>query len=417
MMSCRKFLPLSFYLFLLSAIISGMLFLCGRSPSEPNRSECGSIQIRALVRESLRKSTAAATTSFENLELEIYGNGNDTLRFSSKISGNLMVVNDTFSGIPAGVNHEVKIYTTDNNGIKVHIDSLDKRIVKIEKNAVTVINATLIPAAGSIYMQLANVSTDIDSVSLSFVSIQGTWEKRLKRNLKMNLSLDNIPDGTEGTVYFTAINSAGDTLCYASKKITFNARESSELDFEFDFLPGSLAMDIAVRRTGVTLITMNMAEQINSEENGKLIITEIMYNAADSSKYIKIYNPSETAITFETLIVEIDKSRKKIDSVVVEAQRFYVLGKKEDSLAGKSIQLALAKAGNLITLRDRDSTIIDRVIFIGTNNSLEWPVAAISRAIYLNSDSYDVSKNNFGRNWYTVTDQDSESDSLQNTPN
>jgi len=375
-------------LLLLSAIMCGIFLHCGRSPSEPVWSECGSIKINAIITENLKKVSAAAATSFENMVVEIYGFGMDTLRFNRKINDNPMVINDTFSGIPAGVNREVKIYTTDNSGLKVHIDSVDKRVVRIEKNEITPINATLIPAAGSIYMQLANVSTDIDSLFFVFISAEKTWEKRLKRNLKVNISLDNIPDGTEGTIHFTAVNSAGDTLYHASKKISFNARESSELKIDFDLLPVSVAMNIKLENPGVTLITINMADLYNSGESGELIITEIMYNAPDSSKYIKVYNPSGADVTIDTLIIEVDKSKKEIESVTINARDY------------SKMKLGLVKNGSLITLRAKDSTIIDRVNYIGTTNALEWPEAAYEKAICLDSASYDVTKNNFGRNWY-----------------
>lgn len=382
------------FLFLLTAVIGGNFFHCGRSPSEVNEPEHGSIKISAIITENLKKTSAIAATSFENIVVEIYGFGMDTLRFSRKLSNNPMLINDTFSGIPAGVNREVKIFTTDNNGLKVHIDSLDKRIVRIEKNEITAINATLIPAAGSIYMQLANVSTDIDSLFFMFISAEKTWEKRLKRNLKMNMSLDNIPDGTEGTIHLTAVNSGGDTLYHASKKISFNARESSELKIDFDLLPVTITMNLKVERPGVTLITINMADLDDTGESGELIITEILYNAPDSLKYIKLYNPSDVAVTIDTMIIEVDKSRKQINSITVNAQDYYKL------------KVDLVKNGSQITLRAKDYTIIDRIIYIGTTNALEWPEATYNKAICLDSASYDVTKNNFGRNWYVSDDND-----------
>ena len=312
------------FLFLLTAVIGGNFFHCGRSPSEVNEPEHGSIKISAIITENLKKTSAIAATSFENIVVEIYGFGMDTLRFSRKLSNNPMLINDTFSGIPAGVNREVKIFTTDNNGLKVHIDSLDKRIVRIEKNEITAINATLIPAAGSIYMQLANVSTDIDSLFFMFISAEKTWEKRLKRNLKMNMSLDNIPDGTEGTIHLTAVNSGGDTLYHASKKISFNARESSELKIDFDLLPVTITMNLKVSAQVLPLLpSIWQIWMIQGE--WELIITEILYNAPDSLKYIKLYNPSDVAVTIDTMIIEVDKSRKQINSITVNAQDYYKL--------------------------------------------------------------------------------------------
>lgn len=419
-MNYGKYLPVCLNLLLLSVYFSGLFLHCGRSPTEARRSECGSIQLRAQITENLSKTAATAATSFENIVLEVWGIDMDTLRFSKKINGRPVVVTDTFTGIPAGNRREVKIYTTDKSGFKVHIDSLGNRVVRVDQNALTTINARLIPAAGSLYLQLANVSTYVDSVFLSFVSTGRTWEKRMKRSLKMNMSLDNIPDGTQGTVFFTAINSSGDTVYHASKKLTFNARESSELKFDFDFIPGSIAMNLSLKNTGVTLIAINLGNPEISVETGSLIITEILYYSPDSSEYIEIYNPSNAAITIDTLILEIDNSWKKIESITIAAHGFYILGRKAYAWVDKLLQpssfLDLSQTGNLITLRAKDSSIIDQVIFIGGNNTLEWPAGESNKAISLDSTSYNVIRNNFGRNWFLVTKKVSVNDSLYGTP-
>jgi hypothetical protein len=47
--------------------------------------------------------------------------------------------------------------------------------------------------------------------------------------------------------------------------------------------------------------------------------------------------------------------------------------------------------------------MLDRVVFTGVNNSLEWPNVTGKRAIILDTSAYTVTKNNFGRNWSTAT--------------
>ena len=48
-------------------------------------------------------------------------------------------------------------------------------------------------------------------------------------------------------------------------------------------------------------------------------------------------------------------------------------------------------------------SIIDRVIFTGGTNSLEWPKVSGKQAIELEGTINDAAANNFGRNWKAAT--------------
>jgi hypothetical protein len=65
--------------------------------------------------------------------------------------------------------------------------------------------------------------------------------------------------------------------------------------------------------------------------------------------------------------------------------------------------LDLSSTGNWITLRSKTGAIIDRVIFAGGSNALEWPNVSGKQAIVLDSGINDAQANNFGRNWHAAT--------------
>ncbi|MCL2183660.1 MAG: hypothetical protein FWB85_09355, partial [Chitinispirillia bacterium] len=69
--------------------------------------------------------------------------------------------------------------------------------------------------------------------------------------------------------------------------------------------------------------------------------------------------------------------------------------------------LPVSTTGNWITLRrGRTGPVIDRVICAGNNSALGWPALSSSnnRSIELSRDRYDVTENNFGKNWSAASE-------------
>lgn len=376
----------------------------------------GALVFNIDIVDALKKVLA---TYADSLIVEISASDIDSIRWRTRVTQGT-VIKDTVPNIPAGRNRRVNIYTKDRNGIIIHMDSMRNRSVEIIQNTNNIINVTLIPAAGSIYFQIANVHTSVCSLFVSFVSAGRTWEKRVSRSLKLFVSLDNIPHGTTGTVYFIAVNSAGDTIYQASSRAAINALNVSQLNLDFQLNPGNIDMNLILRDPGVSLVSINMTEPDTTIEKGTIFITEILYDSPDSSEYIEIFNPSSSAITIDTLIIDVDNTLRKIDNVSIDPHGFYIFGRKSYSWVNRVFEprshLDLSQNGNQIAIREKDSSLIDQVIFAGGSNTLNWPNTGDNRAIVLDSIKYNASMNNFGRNWLVANSIIEATDSLFGSP-
>lgn len=402
---------------ILNVLIGSSILNCGKAPSEPDLNKYGAIELRVQFNEALQKKSALAATSFDSLVMEISASDMDTLRWSRKVQQQL-VLKDTCKGIPAGSKRSIKIFTIDKNGSKIHIDSIKNRTVKIDQNTLTVINAKMIPAAGSIYLQLGNVPSNVKYVYVSFVSSGGKiWEKQVSRSVKMFVSLDNIQDNTKGILSLLAVSTAGDTVYSAKSELTFDARESSKIALNFDEKPGRIAMNLDLEKNGTSYISIDMSRPGVQNERGDFFITEILYNSPDSEEYIELYNPSSSELYYDLLIIYIDNSKKIITDILIPPKDYYVLSRKEFSWTDKVVSfLDLSNSSNLISFNDKDSTIIDQVILSGESNSTEWPVSGSNKAIALDTLFYSADKNNFGRNWAVVGKNIPGNDKLYGNP-
>jgi hypothetical protein len=389
----------------LSFAALSLLSSCGNMPLSNVKDNAGSLEIHTCV---VNPGLAKAATNFDSLIVEVSGSDIGVIRYSKPLNLSLPVHSDTLSRIPAGIERQVKIWTVDRSGATIHMDTVSHRSIRIDPNATTQLNVVLMPALGSIYIQLENIPTKVDSIVASFTGDNKTvWCVRAKRNTKVYLSIDKITNGTHGILYVAAVDSTKDTLYFASKELTFNAASMQNISLNFTSTPGQLTMSTTVVLPGVTSATGTIAApETSAVETGALLITEIMY-AANDSEYIEVYNPSTSDLSFDSLYLDIDGTCRLFTNITVGAQRAFVFGRRPlpwgDVAHAVASALDLSSSGNWVTIRTKTGAIMDRVVFTGGSNTLEWPNVSGKQAIVLDGSINDAQANNFGRNWHAAT--------------
>jgi hypothetical protein len=327
-----------------------------------------------------------------------------TFRYSRPVDRQQLFTIDTLSGVPVGSGRRIAVMTVNTAGEVIHKDSAGVHTVKVEPNVLTVLSVALVPLKGSVYVQLAGIPTSVDSLVASFTESNGTtYRTSVVRSPKVYLSLDGISHGSKGTLVVAGITVAGDTLYKASKECTIDARSGMTIQLTFNGSPGGLSITGTLQLPGATIATGSMGSAPVAEtERGDLIITEIMY-AANDSEYIEVYNPQEQKLVFDSLIIDIDGTKRLFTDIAVESKQYYVFGRSllpwVDIAHSVKSALDLSSNGNWITIIAENGSVIDQVVFTGGSNDLEWPQVSGKQSIGLKADSYECAANNFGRNW------------------
>jgi hypothetical protein len=393
---------LSFPLLSLSLLLFSS---CGTMPSSGSGEECGTLEIHSVVMANGAGSGLAKTaTTCDSLIVEVIGADIGTLRFSRTFDMSQAVQSDTVSRIPAGTNRDVRVSAVDGSGSVILMDTVSHRSLRIDPNSVIRLTVVLFPAVGSIYLQLEDIPTSVDSVFATFIADDSTaWSVRAKRSTKLFLALDKVPHNTHGLLTVAAVDTLRDTLFSASKELTFSAVSMQNVSLVFSTTPGAITLEMTVLLPGVTSVTGTIASTDSpSVETGELLITEIMY-AANDSEYVEVYNPSASDLSFDSLYIEIDGTYRLFTGITVSAGQAYVFGRRAlpwaDTFHTVTSALDLSSGGNWITVRAGDGSVIDRVVFTGGNNALEWPNVTGKTSIVLDGSVNDVQLNNFGRNW------------------
>jgi hypothetical protein len=421
-------MPVSRRYAVFSAVIIplALALFCGKGSNNPAAvQENGMLEIRArVVNKALAKSGAAATTVAERLVVEISANDMETMRIERKLDLSRPSVGDTLTKIPPGKNRRVKIWAIDKNDVVTHIDSIENRnTVNIEDKTVTLIYATLIPAAGSIYLQFLGLPAN-SSVYARFASSDETFsvENSVNRSTRTFLNLDNIPHRTAGILTAFIIDGSGNTLYVAQRELTFDARSDNTIDLEFNESGGKMAVNVAVYNPGVTVGSYDYTKKSESivVETGELIITEIMWNASNDN-YIELYNPQAEAVSFEVLTTDVDGTMYDFTDVTVAANGYFVIGRQKLPYVNVNTPttggLSITSTGNWITIkRGKNGPVIDRVICAGSNNATGWPPVSGKRSIELARDKYSVTDNNYGKNWSAAVEFINEESSQYGTP-
>ena len=407
-----------------------MLFFCTKSsnPVSGKDDGHGMIEIRArVVNPPLAKGAAADgidATVATKLVVEISGDDLPAMTIERNIDLSRPTVVDTVTKVPIGRNRRVVIWTVASNGSVTHIDSIASRTVNIELGRVAPVFATLIPAAGSIYLQFAGVAAN-SAIHASFTSLDGAFVVRDSvargTNSRLSLSLDNIPHNTAGVLWVGLINAHGDTVSFATENLTFSARANNTINLNFVENSGMIGIDVAIYMPGVTTGVYNFDNKESGvSETGELVITEIMWSASNDN-YFEIYNALDSALFFDTLIVEIVGSTSiavhRFLNVSIARRGYLVFGSREQPHVD-IVGISLVSTGNWITVKRKNGAVIDRVIFPGGSNSIEWPSISSSarRSAELARDKYCAAANNLGRNWNTASERFIESPATFGTP-
>ena len=387
-----------------------MIIACGNIPVSSVATDSGSLEIRAqVITAVLQKAKKTAQSSFDSLIVEISAADFKTIHHSLKTINSRPVITDTVFNIPAGNQRIVKIWTVDKSGTVIHMDTSVQHNIQINPNTITLISTNLIPAVGSIYLQIADVPEAVDSVAAVFTE-SGTsvsWSTHVRRSPKVFLSLDFIPNNTRGVVSVYGIGPLGDTLFRAATELVLDITRFGVVNIAFKSFPGGIALNLTIIQPAITLVSGKMgAIETDTIELGGVLITEIMY-AANDSEYIELYNTKSESVLFDTLIVDIDGASKAVTNVSFAPNGYYVIGRRalpwvQSATSPVSFLDLTPTTGNWVTIRSKDKSMLDRVAFIGAANSLEWPYATGKRSIVLDTSAYSANNNNFGRNWISA---------------
>ena len=225
------------------------------------------------------------------------------------------------------------------------------------------------------------------------------------RATKLFLSIDNVPDSTSDSLVLEGTDTAGTVVYRSALWLKFLVLRDTSVSSSFYRVTTGASISASVQIPAVTVISGNVgSSKTIAFETGRLIISEIMYNANDS-EYIEIYNPLNATYN-DSLIVEVDGTCRAFGIVSIQPEGFYIVGRRSlpwvDTYNSVSSALDLSSSGNWLSLRSRAAgdTVLDWVAFTGGSNSQEWPnLGAVKKSIILDSLLSDPAYNNYGRNW------------------
>jgi hypothetical protein len=397
-------------LIFLAGVCAIVLSSCGKmNTTGVNSHEEGSLCLNLrIVKPSATALAKTSATQWDSIIIIVSGPEMVSTRRAIKVDASRSSIIDTLNSIPAGTNRSVEVTTKNTAGITVHTAAI--RTTDLAAGEVKNLSFLLSPQAGSIYVDLTDIPTAVDSIWASFIS--GTTvvgSAREKRESKKFMSIDYIPDGTSGRLLIAGYDiETKDTLYQSQVNLTFSVNQNITVTAPFSAEPSVIVADIAMQEPGVTLVNGQMLSGDSvGREYGPLMITEVMY-AVEDSEYIELYNYTNSDTTFDTLVVDIDGTDRKFASISIPAKGFFVIGRKAlpwaNSFHPTSSALNLSSTtGNWITVKTKTGRIIDWIAIASGTNAQQWPKVTGSAAIVLDSLPADPAYNNYGMNWLPAT--------------
>ena len=367
------------------------------------------IQTRILKPQGSAKSAA---TTWDSLVVIVWAADFDTIRTARKIGAGVGLAADTVTAVPAGEDRHVEVSTKSRNGITVHAAAV--QTVDVPAGQSVPLSFLLAPACGSIYIELAGVPAEVDSVAARFEYPGDTLYAGDSRSGLMYLDIDYVPDGATGRLIIEGLDGAAAVIYCDTITLTFDAGANATLNAQFAADPSGLIIQAGVVQPGVTVVSGFMGSaEVPGPECGPFIVSEIMYYADGDSDYIEIANPGATPVQLDTLFLDIvstsSTTTKKLLNVDIPAGGFHLVGDQDapSSLnCDTLVNLDLPTTGRWILLKKRlgdgSFQVIDWVSY--TSGTQEWPAAQKWHAIELDAVTVDPLYNNHGGNWVTATE-------------
>lgn len=396
-------------LFLFAIItISIIVFIisCGPSPMSYDISENGKLIFRVqVITPSLQKNAQSAKILFDSLVVEISAPDIKTIHYSQKVLTSAPIVVDTIKDIPSGKHRTVKVWTVDYSGTVIHKDTANMKDVEIKPKGTNDMEFNLLPAVGSLYLQIGGVPGEVDSVLAIYTEsvTKKQWVTSVKQKSNVILVLDKIPNKSTGTVNVYCITAVKDTIYRAESKLSFDVSRPIPVNLEFRSNPGTISLDLTIFEPGAVFVNGRIdTDLIDSIESGEILITEIMY-AVDDSEYIELYSTLSSEVTYDTLYICINNESRLVTNMTFAPNGYNVISRRVlpwvDTLIKPMSFIQLTTDGSWIAVRAKNKTLIDRVIYTGRENSADWPKNSGKASIFLDSSAYNARDNNYGANW------------------
>jgi hypothetical protein len=397
-------------LVLAAAVVAVAVVSCGKVPtSAGGDSEQGNVCLNLLVIKpsggALAKTSA---TVWDSIVVTVSASDMVTVRQTIKADMNAVSLFDTLQNVSAGSNRKINVITKTAGGTIVHTSA--DRTVDLAAGETKTVSFVLSPQSGSIYIDLSDIPTTVDSVWAVFISGAETMgSARDKRISKQFMSIDYIPDGASGILYLYGYDvDTHDTLYRSQIPIAFSVNQNITVSATFSGKPTIIVTDIAVQQPGVTVVAGGMLPgDTIGKEYGPLIMTEIMY-AVDDSEYIELYNFSDHDTTLDTMIISIDGVDRKLPAVSVKSKSYLVVGRRALPWANMFLSTASAlnlssTTGNWLSVKTKTGRLMDWMAYACGTNNQQWPKAPGNASIVLDSQPVDPAYNNYGMNWTVAT--------------
>jgi hypothetical protein len=388
---------------LMAGVVVLLLASCGTLPTAS--SDSGSLSVRVWVEDQLSKELKTLETTWDSLVIQVSGPDMAPVRYASKADNFHQALLDTIEGVPEGKNRMVEAWTITKAGVRIHYGV--SMVATVAAGEMVPVVLQMKPVRGSIYINLANVPANVDSIFAAFLFGTDSIIAKDKRAAIMYLSLDNIPDSTFGTLVIRGADAGGVTIYSDSLSFVFYTTQNVTMQAQFMSKPGGLCLEISLQLPGVTVVSGQMGQAtVQGEEKGPLVISEIQYYADGDSDYIEIHNPSQTEFSADTMILEVfntsSTTRCIMTNVYIGPGGFFVIGdsKAPSSWADTVFSMDLTTTGRWIVLKAKDNSIIDWVSY--TSKDQEWPTAVKYHAIETDSLYGNPESNNYGRNWHSA---------------